>query len=178
MRFAYADPPYLGLAKAFYGDLHPEAARYDTIEAHQELIERLGNEFPDGWAMSLHQKSLRQILPLCPDDARVMAWVKPFCSFKPGVGVAYAWEPIIVRGGRKRQRTQRTVRDWVSANIALERGLRGAKPRKFCEWLLDVLNVEPGDEVIDIFPGSGIFDATAQRRLGHKPPALELRAEA
>ena len=29
MKFAYADPPYLGLAKRFYGDIHPEAAEYD-----------------------------------------------------------------------------------------------------------------------------------------------------
>lgn len=29
MKAAYADPPYLGMAEKFYGDLHPEAAKYD-----------------------------------------------------------------------------------------------------------------------------------------------------
>ena len=72
LRFAYADPPYYGLAVKFYGHLHPEAAEYDKLETHAALIERLNSEY-DGWAMSLHERSLRYILPLCPPDARVMA---------------------------------------------------------------------------------------------------------
>jgi hypothetical protein len=105
MKFGYADPPYLGRAAKFYGELHADAAVYDTVEGHHALIDRLCDEFADGWAMSLHTPSLRTILPLCPEDVRVMAWVKPFCSFKKGVGVAYAWEPIIVRGGAPTHRT-------------------------------------------------------------------------
>ncbi|KKM25473.1 hypothetical protein LCGC14_1594680, partial [marine sediment metagenome] len=66
-----------------------------------------------------------------------MSWVKPFCIFKPGVGVAYAWEPILVSGGRKRPRSKPTVRDWVSANITLKKGLVGVKPEAFCFWLFD-----------------------------------------
>jgi len=159
MRFAYADPPYLGLSVKFYGDMHPDAALYDTLEGHAALINRLSDEFSDGWAMSLHSPALRQILPLCPDDCRVMAWVKPFASFKPGVGVAYAWEPVIVRGGRRRTREQSTVRDWCAVNITLQRGFTGAKPVGFVHWLLEVLNVEPGDEIVDIFPGSGAVTA-------------------
>ena len=155
MRFAYADPPYYGFAVKFYGDMHPEAAVYDTIEGHAVLVDRLCDEYPDGWAMSLHTPSLKHILPLCPDDVRVMAWVKPFASFKPGVGVAYAWEPVIVRGGRKRTREQQTVRDWCAVNITLRRGFTGAKPVAFVHWLLSVLNVQPGDTIDDVFPGSG-----------------------
>ena len=41
LKFAYADPPYYGMAVKFYGDLHPEAAIYDTLEGHQALIDRL-----------------------------------------------------------------------------------------------------------------------------------------
>ena len=84
-----------------------------------------------------------------------MAWVKPFCSFKPNIGVAYAWEPVIVRGGRPRTRQQATVRDWVAANITLERGLSGAKPQGFCCWLFSVLNMEADDDFCDLFPGTG-----------------------
>lgn len=157
MRWAYADPPYLGLAEKFYDDLHPDAAEYDDPESHRRLIKRLSDEF-DGWAYSLHSPSLRTILPMCPTDVRVMAWVKPFASFKPGVGVAYAWEPVIVRGGRKRKRTQLTIRDWVAVNITLRRGFCGAKPEAFCTWLFEVLNADPGDSFTDVFSGSGAVE--------------------
>lgn len=159
MRFCYADPPYLGTssfgAAHHYGALHEAAADYDRPEAHAALVARLADEFPDGWALSLHSPSLRTILPMCPEGVRVMPWVKPFASFKPGVPIAYAWEPVIVWGGRKRTREQPTVRDWVSCNIAMKKGFPGAKPAAFCYWLLDVLNVQDGDEVVDLFPGSG-----------------------
>lgn len=168
MRFAYADPPYYGLAEKFYGHLHEAAADYDRLETHQALIDRLSAEYPDGWAMSLHTPSLRDILPLCPPDARVMAWVKPFCSFKPGVGVAYAWEPVIVRGGRRRTRAQHTVRDWAAVNITLKRGFAGAKPVAFMHWLFAVLNVEAGDQVDDLFPGSGAVSAAIEGYLAGK----------
>jgi hypothetical protein len=96
---------------------------------------------------------------MCPEDARVGAWVKPFAVFKPNVNPAYAWEPFIWRGGRKGDRTRATVRDWASANITLKRGLTGAKPRDFCRHILDVLGFEPGDDIVDMFPGTGAFMA-------------------
>lgn len=159
MRFAYADPPYLGVAEKFYGHLHSEAAEYDKPEAHQALIDRLCAEF-DGWALSLHVPSLRTILPMCPDDVRLGVWVKPFASFKKHVTRAWAWEPIILWGGRKIPITQHTVRDWVEApaiaeSITLQRGFTGAKPAAVCHWVFEWLNMEPGDEFVDMFPGSG-----------------------
>lgn len=166
MKFAYADPPYFGLAEKFYGKLHPDAAAYDRIETHRDLVARLCDEYQDGWAMSLHTPALKHILPLCPDSARVMAWVKPFASFKLNVGVAYAWEPVIVNGGRKRTREQLTVRDWCAANITLMRGFQGAKPEAFTYWILSVLNVQDGDEVDDIFPGSGAVGASVEKWRG------------
>lgn len=154
MRIAYADPPYLGCGK-LYAEHHPDALDWDKIQTHEALVARLSADFPDGWAMSLSSPSLKHILPLCPDDCRVSPWVKPFAVFKPNVGVAYAWEPIIWRGGRPRTRQQETVRDWVSANITLKRGLTGAKPRDFCRWLFAALNLQRGDEFVDLFPGTG-----------------------
>src|SRR3954469_12856448 len=74
MRFAYADPPYVGQAKKHYNH-DPNCAEVD----HRELVARLVVQYPDGWALSLSSPSLRQILALCPADVRVMAWVKPFC---------------------------------------------------------------------------------------------------
>lgn len=152
MRVAYADPPYFGCAVKLYGD-HPEAAVYDTLEGHKALIDSL-SEY-DGWALSMTSGNLRDLLPLCPPDVRVMAWVKPFAAFKANVTVAYAWEPVIVRGGRKRPKSLDTVRDWIAEGITLKRGLTGAKPESFCFWLFDVLGMQHDDELVDLFPGSG-----------------------
>lgn len=159
MRFAYADPPYLGQGAKHYGSLHADASDCDTPEWHQALIDRLCAEFPDGWALSLHTPSLRTILNMCPDDVRVMAWVKPFAAFKKNVTKAYAWEPIIVRGGRPIPTTQPTVRDFIEAAvkepIAMRRGFPGAKPYAVCSHIFEWLNMQAGDEFIDLFPGSG-----------------------
>ena len=153
VRFAYADPPYLGCA-GFYRD-RPDWQSWDDPETHRRLIARLSGEFPDGWALSLHVPSLRVILPMCPPDARVCAWVKPFASFKPGVRRAWTWEPIIVNGGRELADGCETVPDHVAANITLRRGFTGAKPESVCYWLFRFLGVEADDEFIDLFPGSG-----------------------
>jgi hypothetical protein len=148
MRVAYADPPYIGQAKRHYSH-DPRCAEVD----HAELVAKLNGY--DAWALSLSSPTLRIILPLCPEDVRVMAWVKPFASFKPNVNPAYAWEPVIVRGGRKRNRREPTVRDFVSCNITLRKGLSGAKPEPFCFWLFDVLGMQSGDEFDDLYPGTG-----------------------
>lgn len=146
MRFAYGDPPYIGQARKHYGP--------DAKEVNHELLIAHLNEF-DAWALSLSSPTLRIILPLCPDDVRVCAWVKPFASFKPGVNPGYAWEPVIVRGGRKLGKEVATVRDYVSANITLQRGTSGAKPDAFCSWLFAFVGLTPEDEFTDLFPGSG-----------------------
>jgi hypothetical protein len=150
MRFAYADPPYIGQAGKHYSD-DPDCAEVD----HEELLQRLLRY--DGWALSCSSPSLKQILalPPCPDDVRIGAWVKPFCSFKPNVNPAYAWEPILFYGGRKRGRDLPTIRDWVSCNITLKRGLCGVKPDPVSFWLFEILGMQPDDEFFDLFPGSG-----------------------
>jgi hypothetical protein len=163
--FAYADPPYPGCAH-----LYPEKTEVN----HAELVTRtLPDRGPDGWALSTSSVALREVLSLCPPTARVMAWVKPFAVFKPNVGVAYAWEPVIVYGGRPRTRQQPTVRDWVSANITMQRGLVGAKPHRFAFWLFAVLNARQGDEFHDLFPGSGAV-TKAWEAWSRQPTELQL----
>ena len=160
MRVAYADPPYIGQARK----------HYNGTEVNHPLLIAYLNEF-DAWALSCSSPSLPQLLPLCPAGIRVMVWVKPFCVFKPGVGVAYAWEPVLVHGGRKRSREQSTVRDWVSENITLKRGLPGVKPDGFSLWLFEVLNMCPSDEFVDVFPGSGAVGRAWQKWLiGQRSP--------
>lgn len=171
MKIAYADPPYLGCC-ARYGHEHGcEGLCWDDVATHHRLIGRLDDDFQDGWALSCSSPSLRQLLPLCPDDVRVGAWVKPFAVFKPHVNPVYAWEPVIWRGGRTpRARSEPTARDWVAAGITLEKGLVGVKPESFCWWVIELLGLRPGDELVDVFPGMGIMSATwvtylRQRRL-------------
>lgn len=146
MKFAYADPPYIGQSKRY-----PEKQEVD----HRALVLHLECEYDDGWALSCSSPTMAIILPLIRSSYRIGAWVKPFAVFKPNVGVAYAWEPVIIHGGRKRTREEPTVRDWVSANITLKKGLVGAKPAVFCDWLLAVLNFRKDEDTLDdLFPGT------------------------
>lgn len=103
----------------------------------------------------MHTPSLQAILPLCPQGVRVGAWVKPFASFKPGVNPCYCWEPVIFWGGRRRGRELPTLRDFVSCNITLKRGLTGAKPELVCHWIFEMLGAQVGDQFTDVFPGTG-----------------------
>jgi hypothetical protein len=151
VRFAYCDPPYIGQARKHYA----KEATYAGEVDHAELIARLVRDY-DGWALSASSPSLKQLLPLCPDGTRVMPWVKPFCAFKVNVNPAYAWEPVLVYGNRKRTRQQPTERDWVAECITLRKGLSGAKPLGFFYWIFEVLNIQQGDTLDDLYPGTGL----------------------
>jgi len=146
MRVAYADPPYIGEAWNY-----PEKQEVD----HQKLISDLCSNY-DGWALSCHTPSLKILLPMCPGNVRVAAWVKPFCSFKPNVNPAYAWEPVLFIPSRGGNRDIDTVRDWLACSIALKKGMVGAKPARFCFWLFDLLGLELEDEFDDLYPGTGV----------------------
>jgi len=164
MKFAYADPPYFGYG-GFYKD-HPEWAECDTIEWHQALIFKLETEYSDGWALSCTTGNLFDLLPLFSKRPRIAAWVKPFASFKPGVNPAYTWEPVIFSGGRKRDKTHRTVKDHLACNITLKKGLTGAKPVGVCEWILELLGFQEGDTIDDLFPGTGVMTKVAGGNMG------------
>ena len=85
-----------------------------------------------------------------------MAWVKGFAAFKRNVPVAYAWEPVIIKAGRKPVVAHRIVmRDWVECPITMKRGLTGVKPEKVCHWAFEMLGAEPEDNLVDLFPGTG-----------------------
>jgi hypothetical protein len=158
VKFAYADPPYLGMGR-MYADRHEQALIWDDPETHRELIVRLCDEYPDGWLMSASSTSLRVILPMCPDKTRVLAWCKPWVAFKDKT-LAYAWEPVLMQGGRKRTKDQPTQRDYFVGNDPPRINkpahfVPGMKPRAFCRWIFEVLNAEKGDTLDDLFPGSG-----------------------
>lgn len=147
MKLAYADPPYLGCAKYY-----PEKQEVD----HEKLIAQL--ETYDGWALSASSPSLKVLIPIVNEittDYRIGAWVKSFCSFKPNVNPAYAWEPVIFKPVRGYTREDLTIRDWLKHPITLQKGLVGAKPYDFSIWIFRLLGAEPDDEFIDLYPGTG-----------------------
>lgn len=151
-RVGYADPPYPGMS-GFYKD-HPD---YGGEVDHAQLLRDLAGY--DGWCLHTASTTLIEVVRGYEgdlDDVRVMAWVKPFASFKKHVAVAYAWEPVLVKAARPRSFDgYSTIRDWLACPITLKRGLTGVKPEQVCKWLFDAMGCEPGDELVDMFPGSG-----------------------
>lgn len=150
MRMAYADPPYPGLSSKYYGDQPSFAGEVD----HRALVASLEASGYDGWALSTAARSLRDVLPICPPGARVCAWVKPIGACPQTHGLHNTWEPLIVVRGRQRQPGKP---DWLRAQPARFGGeLPGRKPIAFCAWLFDCLGMVPGDELVDLFPGTGV----------------------
>jgi hypothetical protein len=172
MRFAYADPPYLGKCGKFYGHEHPDGRCWDDLLTHKLLIERLCDDYPDGWALSCATPNLRELLPMTPPGARIGAWAKSFCIFKKGVRPAYAWEPVIFMGGRNKNHPpppkggkQTTPKDYIVCPITLRRGLTGAKPEMVCLWIADLLGYVGGrDTLDDLFPGTGAMSRALAKR--------------
>lgn len=149
LAFAFADPPYPGLAARFYKDQPTFAGEVD----HAALIASLVDRY-DGWALSTGAYALREVLPLCPAGVRVCAWVKPIGCSSLTFGLHNTWEPLIVAAGR---RLRPGKRDWFSAQPARRGGdLPGRKPLAFCAFLFDALGMLPGDVLDDLFPGTGI----------------------
>lgn len=149
MRVGYADPPYPGCAHLYRE--HPD---YAGEVDHAALAKRLREDF-DGYVYHTNSTTLAEVLPYFP-DCRVMAWVKPFAAFKRNVPLAYAREPVLVKACRKPVVSGGIVmRDWIAEGITMRRGLTGAKPEAVCVWAFHVVGAEPGDDLVDLFPGTG-----------------------
>ena len=166
MKFAYADPPYYGCGKSLYGNEHPEAEKWDSKEAHFELIEKLCNEFPDGWALSMNMNDLKWQLPAMPDDVRIGVYAKTWHQIRPTT-IQFAWEPVVWRTNKEKRKRNPMVRDWIYCAATLKTGTIGAKPQSFNTWVLDLLDYnQDEDTLIDLFPGSNSMNkAINERRL-------------
>lgn len=160
MKFAYADPPYYKQGKKLYGKLHPEAGIWDDKATQISLVEKLLDEYPDGWAMSCNPANLYFLL--ISQDIRIAAWTKTFHQIRPTT-VQYAWEPVLFCGGRKDHKRKPMVRDWTSGVAAKRKGLPGAKPDYFNDWILQLLNFQPGDDIDDLFPGTNGLSQAVER---------------
>jgi hypothetical protein len=171
MKLAIADPPYLGRAVRWYGeggcgngkgegqaDNHPQAYQWDIPQTHKDLVRQLQKDF-DGWAIAMSVHSLSTYLSEVETDSRngirVGVWNKP-ASFPSGSRIANHWEPVLFKIPEERRgRSIGTqVRD-VFTSTPLRSNFVGAKPREWTEWVLEVLGYTDGDEVSDLFAGSG-----------------------
>jgi hypothetical protein len=153
IRVAYADPPYPGLARKYYG-----CAEVD----HHELVRRLLEQYPAGWALSTSAEALDDVLAICRElgvRPRVNVWARGSRSSR-----AYrprnAWEPLLTHGGRPTLLEPGEALD----DVLVGRGGRqhshpgalvGMKPPRFCVWMFELLGLGPRDELVDLFPGSG-----------------------
>lgn len=172
LRFAYADPPYPGNSRRLYGG-HPDFA--GEVD-HQALLEQLHREFPDGWALSTSAEALPALLASCSADVRVAAWFRGERPHRRAYRPLSAWEPVIYRGGRARPSAGADRRVDALVHVSRprttdRRRVVGAKPGAFCRWLFELLGAQQGDELVDLFPGSGGVarawaDASRARRVG------------
>jgi hypothetical protein len=157
LRIAYADPPYPGLADRYYRD-HPDFA--GEVD-HVELLSRLQGF--DGWALSTSAKSLGPVLEICrnamSDRPRVAAWFRGARASQNARRAQSAWEPVIYWGGRLGEPGEAERLDAL-VHVARPRTtdpkrVIGSKPAAFAYWMFDLLGARPGDQFVDLFPGSG-----------------------
>lgn len=172
--FHYADPPYPGTSSKYYRDEPSFAGEVDFAALILSLTTSRDNGDCLGWALSTSARSLRTILPLCPPEARVCAWVKPIGVSGLTYGLHNTWEPLIVVSGRQLRPGKR---DWLRAMPARGEGtLPGRKPLAFCAWLFELLGMRPGDTLVDLFPGTGIvsraWDELSSTAGGGRRPSL------
>ena len=146
-RLAYADPPFPGLARRYYGDQPSFAGEVD----HRRLLEQLATY--DGWALSTSRKALRDVLPLTPKAAVPCPWIKTH-HHPPARGPANVHEYIVVVPARRRKPG---VPDALYAGAARGGGnLVGRKPIRYVMWVFALLGASPRDTLDDLFPGTGI----------------------
>jgi hypothetical protein len=134
---------------------HPD---YAGEVDHVELVNRLVASY-DGWALSTSARALPDVLASCPPGVRIASWFRgerPTTSSLP----LSAWEPVVVWGGRAYLSPVDARRVDALVHVARARRtdpgqLVGAKPARFARWMFDLLGALPGDELVDVFPGSG-----------------------
>lgn len=163
-RLAYADPPYPGQAKKRYGG---------TEVNHALLVEHLRTF--DGWALSTSASALRDVWNLCP-EARCAAWLKPNAR-GAWSRVRWSWEPVLFvtdRRGIKPGEVPKvddglvcaaTMSNWQE--VPGKGG--GSKPYLFVRWIMELLDVDDGDELVDLFPGSGAVSRAVAMQIQELP---------
>lgn len=143
MRFGYADPPYPNTAHNY-----PERTEVD----HVDLVANLQREY-DGWLLHSNSQSIPQLVGIVPSGTRILAWGKYHGLPVTSAGLVYTWEPIFLKPVR---RPSDYVRDSLWFDMADQlKWMRGQKPIPVVTWLFRAAGLRAGDELIDLFPGTG-----------------------
>lgn len=187
LRLAYADPPYPGRAH-LYRD-HPD---YAGEVDHAELLARLA--MYDGWALSTSAEALPYVLGvlgalqtasrgarrrgLAPNKVRVAPWIRgprPHATAR----LLTSWEAVIFlparcgsRGAGETPTLDSLVGPTPRRRSTLPSAVIGAKPPEFCAWLFRLLGARIGDELDDLYPGSGIVGRSWLWYQGRDPGRL------
>ena len=173
MKLAIADPPYLGRAVRWYGkdgcgegygksqaDNHPDAALWDIPSTHQKLVEDLIKDY-DGFAIAMSVHSLSTYLQIVETDSRngmrVCVWHKPN-AVTSGNRISNRWEPVLIKVPSNRKGWDSGLARCSDVLIASppSAGFVGSKPSEWTYWVMDLLGYQEGDQVDDLFQGSGM----------------------
>jgi hypothetical protein len=164
-RFAYADPPYPGLA-GYYRDHADYAGEVD----HAALLSLLATY--DGWALSTSARALPGVLALAVAQdlpVRVAAWIRGPRPHATARHALNAWEPVVYVPAPRdvspvdaaiATRRIDVLTHGVSPMLTLPGRVIGAKPAAVCRWIFDLIGALPGDTLDDLFPGSGMVSKT------------------
>ena len=159
-RLAYADPPYVGLAERYYGD-HPD---YAGEVDHLELLRALSGF--DGWALSCSSASVPLIGSMVTQlqlPARLAVWVR-HPPPHPTARIVTAYEGVWYVPARL-ERSREDLRDVFAEKPGarplptVPSAVVGMKPTAMLSWVFELIGARPGDELADLFPGSGIVSA-------------------
>ena len=180
LKFAIADPPYLGRAERWYGpsgcgiahgegqaDNHDEAFKWDDEGTHAKLVEQLEQDF-DGWAIAMSVHSLSTYLKIIDTDSRngirVCVWNKT-SAVTSGSRIKNSWEPVSIKVPKDRRgyTIGQRVTDVLTCNPP-RIGFMGAKPHQWTHWVCDLMGVQAEDSVTDLFVGSGLVTAALQQQ--------------
>lgn len=155
LRLAIADPPYLGGALRWHGNLPPPAGPATSLEAwnnrtlHEMLVANLEARY-DGWLVAASAASVPVYQTFLPQDVRMCVWVKGN-ALPTASRITNLWEAAFLRlpDERSAHGSGTAVGDVLTAGENHQEP--GCKPRAWVRWALDLLGYRPGDQVDDVF---------------------------
>jgi len=156
LRLAVADPPYPGLSRRYYGS-HPDFA--GEVD-HIALLLRLSAY--DGWVLCTSSDALPGLLALCVAQdlrVRIAVWVRGVRSNK-ATAPLHGWEAVVYVPARSVVSSEPGCDVLIypaRARLSDPNRVTGAKPAPYIAWIFQLLGARPGDQLDDLYPGSGGF---------------------